>query len=611
MRIQKTFFPIVLTSVLLIPAIHSFSFNFEQSFFYKAVNYLASEELEGRKPGTAGDELAKKYIEDEFKKHNIAPLTENYRQEFTIFTGMEKNGPNFLQAFSEDGTLFEEALFQPLSYSLSSYLKNKPLVFAGFGISIPASDKNLTYDDYAGIDVQDKVVIIMSGDPGIGNKDSLFRKPEYHSYQNLYYKIKNAINHGAAGILVVNDPLSLPNYPEETTPHFNGNDGGGQRFSALSGLITNRWVNCLLTKKDLNTKKVQEKISQEQTPFSFEIEQKIHMKVSLKKNTGRVSNVVAYIPGTDPELKKQVIVLGAHFDHLGHGGESSMDRSQIGQIHPGADDNASGTAMVLSLAQLLSQRENKHSYVFALFNAEEVGLLGSRHFVSSWARHTEDKGSLYAMLNFDMIGRFQNEVSVMGTGTAKDWGSILKDIPSPIPFVAKRDALGASDHASFTEKNIPALFFTTGAHEDYHRVSDTPEKIQYQAMENIKSYAFALIKKMDDSSTLTFDENYNNSKPDQGRQRGYGAHLGCVPKFGQSDDIKGVVCTRTSADSPAMKAGVIAGDILIRIGDIDIKSVYDLAFALKYYRAGDEVEIEWKRDEKNIKAQITLAKSKR
>lgn len=590
-------FSILLTLLLL-------SFNSQAQFFEDAVTYLASDELEGRRPGTDGNEKATAYAVEKFKKIGLSPFAGSYKQEFTIFTEMVKTGKNKIETL--DG--IQDSFFQPITVSLSGDLKNTPLVFAGYGISIPKSDTRLKYDDYENIDVKNKVVLILTGDPAIGNESSKFRHPDYVNYRSMFYKVKNAISKGAKGVLIVNDPLSITG--EEPKPFFNAREGGGERFSALAGYATNSWVNTLLKQNQKSTLSLQKQIAKEQKPLSFELDQKINFSVNLKKKTGRVSNVVAVIPGNDPVLNKEVVVIGGHFDHLGLGGESSMDPRHHGVIHNGADDNASGTAMVLKLAKELMKKDLKRTYIFVLFNAEEVGLLGSVHFVEMWARHGKEYGKLFAMLNFDMVGRYNKEVSIMGANSAQQWRELLLPLKSNYTFSIKEESLGSSDHASFTAKQIPSLFFTTGAHEDYHTSTDDADKINFNGMRAIEKYALSLVEQLERTPQLIFNTDYDDGSS-SGGSRGYGAHLGCVPEFGQNQDIKGVICTRTSEDSPARKAGILPNDILIQIGEIEIKSIYDLAFALKYYRAGDEIELGWKHEGKVLKKKVTLAKSRR
>ncbi|TNE95527.1 MAG: M20/M25/M40 family metallo-hydrolase [Deltaproteobacteria bacterium] len=580
------------------------SFTVQAGLMEDSLKYLSSDALEGRRAGSTANATATDYVADQLKNLGLEAFAGSYLQDFTIFTGMSKFGDNTLRISGDAFTKFE-----PVAFSSSGDLVSKDLIFVGFGISIPKKDPKITYDDYQGLDVEGKIVVLMTGDPGVGNAQSPFRDPDYINYRTLIYKLKNAEQKGAVGVIILNDPLSLIDPNTEADPTFNSRDGGGDRFALLAGKAKNKWFNDLSKTSLLD---LQKKIASSSKPASFAIGKTADLSVHMKRNTGRVSNVVGFLKGTDPDLSREVIVLGAHFDHLGMGGQSSMDPSNDPKIHNGADDNASGTAMLLHLAEKLSKKKMKRSVLFAFFNAEEIGLLGSKHLVSMWSRYEADYGKMYGMLNFDMVGRFQTEVALMGLATAHEWNDVLSTVTNrSIPIRTKKDAVGSSDHASFINADVPSLFYTTGAHSDYHRSTDDFEKIDLKSMGKIADHAEELVGKIaGEAVALTFDPDSRNGSG-SGRNRGYGAHLGCVPEFGQSDDIVGVLCVRTTPGSPAEAAGVLGGDILVQIGDIEIKTIYDLAFALKFYRAGDKIELAWKRGRTIIKKEITLARSSR
>jgi S1-C subfamily serine protease len=583
------------------------SLSFAQNLMVDSLRHLSSDDFKGRRAGSPENKKATEYLKDQLKKMKLQGLAGTHSQEFTIFTRMLKNGVNSLRVAGQNES------FEPVSFSQSGELENLPLVFVGYGISIPQSDPKLTYDDYAGVDVEGKIVVLMTGDPAIGNQQSLFRSPTYLNYRSLNYKLNNAANHKAAGVIVIQDPKSLDGASEPAL-FFNEREGGGKRFNTIAGFSTIEWFNRILkASKKPHLLQLQEGITATQIPRSFSLEQKASLSVHLKKETGRVENVFAFIPGTHESLKKDIIVVGAHFDHLGMGGQSSMESDRTPKIHNGADDNASGTAMLLEMARRLSKIGHKRSIAFVFFNAEEEGLLGSAHFVANWKhQYAETYGELYAMVNLDMVGRFQKKVSLMGTGSAFEWKDLLAPLTmtQQIPVESSKLAVASSDHASFIQKEVPALFLTTGAHEDYHRASDDFDKINLEAMNLLNHYVYQLIRQVSESETsLTF--NPEAAAGDGGRDRGYGAHLGCIPKFGQNDDISGVVCTGTVPGSPANEAGVADMDVLVNIGEIEIKNIYDLAFALKFYRAGDLVELKWKRGEKVFSKTVKLTTKRR
>lgn len=570
------------------------------------LHYLSSDELEGRLPGTHGNKLATSYIANYLKELNLNPINDSYLQEFTIFTKMEKLEKNYLN----DNT--DNLNFEPLAFSMSGKLENLPVVFAGFGISI--NDDHFQYDDYENLDASGKLVIIMTGDPGIGNPNSEFRKTEFTNYRQLHYKLRNAVLHGAKAVIVVRNPLSFPQYENENIS-FNDREGGGSRFLLLAGKTTiEELQKSILNPGNSDLTAIQQKISNSQKPNSFTINKNLSIEIQLQKKTGRVSNVFALIPGSDPQLSKEIVVLGAHFDHLGYGGANSMEGSDVPIIHNGADDNASGTSVVLDLASKLKQQNLKRSHLVLFFNAEEMGLLGAQHFVQSWSRNEEQYGKIVGMINFDMVGRYTEAYTIFGTSSAHQWSSILKNTTSNhgnfgLKFNPKKTSIGSSDHAQFLQSKIPALFFTSGAHEDYHRSTDDIEKINLNAMMGLTKYSINFFQQLD-RSVLEFNPNFKDDN-DSDRDRGYGTHLGCQPQFGQSDNIVGVQCMKSTEDSPAEKAGIIKDDILVQVGDIEIQNIYDLVFALRYYRAGDKLTIKWFRADRLMSAQIVLAEPKR
>jgi aminopeptidase YwaD len=586
----------------------------------EAVSYLASIELKGRRVGTEGNEKAAKYLAKKLNQFGIRPLGRDYRQEFTIFTKMIKNGPNNLQLSGND----ESVKFEPLAISKSAQIKNSQLVFAGFGISIPKSNEELVYDDYEGIDVKGKIVAVFSGDPAIGNSSSRFRRPKYMNYRTIFYKLKNAARHGAIALLLISNPLSMEAGQGEPDPAFNPTEGGGDRFEIVAGQVKNSFITSLLSINQYNgiqnTRQLQKLIADTQSPHSFHIgSTKLNLTVNLKKQTGRVANILGYIPGSDENLKRELVVIGGHFDHLGMGGSSSMEPGQRQIIHPGADDNASGTALTLKLARILSNLDHKRSYLIAFFNAEEVGILGSTHLVESWSRYLPTYGKIKAMLNFDMVGRYRDNIDVMAVGSANEWKQYLQEAQNHI--ISNQDpneglslsftnsSVGSSDHAPFINQRIPALFFSTGPHEDYHRSTDTADKINFEAMNKLIFYIDSLLDCMDNHPSPTFNPDILDDLNGGGSSRHrFGAHLGCVPRFGGTGAVEGVVCARASGNSPAQRAGIVSGDIIIKLGDIDINNLHDLSFALKFYRPGDKVELVWKRGEDRYIRQVILTK---
>ena len=568
---------------------------------------LSSLEFEGRGVGTKGLEKARDLLVSEYKRIGIVPafkvkdrasdaLLPSYTQELRVFVGNElAPGNSFADAPSAE--------FIPLAFSKSGQLKQVEVVFVGFGISVRQAG-DFIYDDYDGQNVKGKIVIAFQGDPGTGNRDSKFRNPAYYHYSSPLYKVQNAELHEAAGIILVRDPLSLAGNAEPPL-QFQSRQGGGSSFSLLVGQSSLKYMETFLGK---SLKDIQDKIAKNQKPFSFSAERKADLRVNLIRNLGNVENVAAFIPGTDPNYEKQVIVIGAHYDHLGYGGDSSMDHDAVGKVHPGADDNASGVQAVLHIAEKLkNEKTNRHPILLVLFTAEEIGLLGSKYFTENLPLPPEAKIS--AMINLDMVGRLdKNKLSVLALRSAKEFDSLIGDVNKKFNFeILKGDSgFGSSDHANFLQMKIPTLFFTTGAHEDYHRPSDTFDKINQAGMEKVEGFVLATLHSIDAlPNGPTYDPSSEDTLEPPRQGRGYGVYFGSIPEFKQSE-IEGVLLQGVRAGSPAEKVGLKSGDILTGLGEIKIKNLYDLVFALRFYRPNEEVDVNWIRGKEKMSGKTIL-----
>ena len=559
---------------------------------------LTRDTMEGRGIGTKGLERARDLIKDKFKDLELAPAfpDKKFFQDLRVFTRNrlgERN--NFGSSTVEN--------FVPLSYSLSGSLPSTKLTFVGYGITLKEG-KRVRYDDYAKVNVKNRIVVAMLGDPGLGAPISIFRDPKYHHLSSAIYKVKNALLHGAKGVILVRSPLEIGEGQPEPKLVFSERAGGGAVFDILAGRISIEYCNTLLGQKKLLA--IQKSIARAQKPMSYNLNQSVEFNVTLEREVGVVQNVAAALPGTIPELANQYIVVGAHYDHLGLGGESSMDPSGPGKFHPGADDNASGVAAILKLAKTFKGK-NRRPMLFVLFTAEEVGLMGSTHFAKNLPLPAGAK--VVAMLNLDMIGRLaKNKLTVTGVNSAYEFSTLVNNINRTAEFKLSigGSSLGSSDHASFLREKIPSLFLTTGAHGDYHRSTDTTKKINVEGYNRVLAFASELIARLDRQfSPPTYDPSSatNNQPPRTGR--GYGAYFGSIPDFGGTPN-SGVLLQGVKPDSPAMKAGLQAGDTLVGLGEIGIKNLHDFVFALRFYRPNDEVEVRWLRGSTPMRAKTTL-----
>jgi hypothetical protein len=319
-------------------------------------------------------------------------------------------------------------------------------------------------------------------------------------------------------------------------------------------------------------------------------------------------NVVGILPGRDPRLAGQYIVIGAHYDHLGLGGAGSLDPDSVGVPHNGADDNASGVVALLEAARRLSLRPPARSVLFLAFSGEEEGLLGSAAWVKAPAVPND---SIVAMLNFDMVGRLRDDkLIVYGVETATEWRPLLDSLNATAGFrmTAQGDGYGPSDHTSFTVARRPVLHFFTGTHEDYHRTTDDWQKINLEGIERVALFASNLVWSVGNRGAgLTFVDLPPPAPPAGGtRSGGYGAYLGSIPDM--SENPGGVRLSGARAGSPAEQAGLKAGDILIRIGTHEVADLQGMTDALRAHQPGDVVEVVFRRDGQVMTTKVTLGR---
>ena len=319
-------------------------------------------------------------------------------------------------------------------------------------------------------------------------------------------------------------------------------------------------------------------------------------------------NVVAILPGRDPALRDQYVVLGAHYDHLGRGGPGTLDPDSVGVPHNGADDNASGVAALLEVARRLALIPPGRSVLFIAFSGEEQGLLGSTHYIKN---PVVPNDRVVAMINFDMVGRLrENKLVAYGVETASEFRGLLDSLNARAGFVltAQGGGYGPSDHTAFTVARRPVLHFFTGTHPDYHRTSDDADKINAQGIERIAAFAADLTRAIGNrGAALTFVESAPPAAPSgSSRSSGYGAYLGSIPDM--TGNPGGVLLSGVRAGSPAEQAGIKAGDILVRIGTHDVPDLQAMTDALRAHAPGDVVEVAVRRNGELVTLKVTLGR---
>lgn len=571
---------------------------------YEHINYLASEKLEGRYPGTQGDILAREYISREFEKYGLIPKGDSaFIQRFDMNNGVKKGKANTLK-FYDDGkqVSISESDFTPLGLSSNGKVKGG-LVFAGYGINAPMLDYS-DFKDANGnmIDVEGKVIVIMRYSPTTMNPNN----DKFAKFEELRTKIASFKDLKPAGVIIITPPINSTSSNADILM-----DVGFDMVSQNSGIPTINTkrgiIESFLKQRGYDLSKIQEGINSGIKPNSFEIKEvSVEYEVDLEKNTAKTGNVVGFLEGSDPVLKNEVIVIGAHFDHLGYGGQNSMYRGKDKLPHVGADDNASGTTGVLEIAQKLSSEKDKlkRSVLFICFTAEEEGLIGSSYF----AKSDEFKNyNIVAMLNMDMVGRLKDDKLILnGTGTSTYWTPMIEELNKKYNFNTSMnpEGFGPSDHSSFYAKDIPVLMFFTDLHTDYHKPTDTPDKINTEGQQKVLNMVYDMAY---DLSTRVVKPEFTKvavKEENKGERKSVRVYVGTVPDFSYSD--AGYKISGVQSGSPAEKAGILAGDIMIKFGDKEINNLYDYTAALGEYKPGQDVNVVVKRGTEEITVVVKL-----
>jgi hypothetical protein len=574
--------------------------------FQDAVKYLASDKLKGRGDGSKELDVAAHYIARHFKKFGLKPGGDNgtYFQHFLMTVGAKLGGNNSLiyERGATRKVLAAQKDFLPFSFSADISLA-APLVFAGYGITAP----DLHYDDYQGLDAKGKIVIVLRHEPQENDEKSAFAGTQLTTHAAIVNKAISAKNHGAVGMILVND---LGNHPEEADDLI--------RFGSLAGPVEMKLAALQVKAAEVDEwlkpsghtlEELRQAIDKDLSNHSFALDPstRLALTVDVKRIHRQVANVIGVLPGRDEKLGRQAIVVGAHYDHLGLGDNHSLAPRLIGQIHHGADDNASGTSGLMELAEgLARQRSNlKHSIIFIAFAAEETGLLGSSYYTEHPLIPLDQT---LAMLNMDMIGRIsKNRVYVGGTGTSPGFKKLVEEANRPVGFEVKdfTSGYGASDHMSFTMRGVPVLFFFSGLHSDYHKPSDTWEKIDAADGARVVDLVANIIQGLD---ALTEKPQYVRVAEPAPRMMGggggYGPYFGSVPDFGEIEH--GVKFADIRDGSPAAKAGFKAGDVLVEFGGKKIDNLYDFTYALRAHKPGDKVMVTVLRDGQRVTHEVTL-----
>lgn len=559
------------------------------------VAYLADDDLAGRMTGSDGEKKARSYLATRFRDARLLPHGEDdYLQPFPFTSGVKLVPDKNTLSITSGGkprTLEVDKDFRPLAYSENTSVEG-PVAFVGYGLKTPSSGEG-SYDAYGGFDVKDKVVLVLAYVP---ESVSMDRRMELNMYAGGRYKAMAARERGAKAILIVTGPTS----PNAGALHPLGFDqslaGSGIPVISISG----ETAELLFKGRDKSLKEIQEQLDVENphAEGAFDLEGvtvAIATEIEHEKSTGH--NVIGYLPAGNDDDNAPVIVIGAHYDHLGHGESGSLaHKGEEGQIHNGADDNASGTAVLLEIADALSEMHSREpdrfpfGVVFAAWSGEEIGVIGSNY----WVQHpTIAKERIAAYINFDMVGRMKdNTLMLQGIGSSSAWPALIekRNVVSGFNLKLQEDPYLPTDTYAFYPNGVPVIAFFTGSHVDYHRPTDDIETLNYDDMERIASFAM----------NLTLDVMARGERPEYvkvtpssehaGTRASMRIFLGTIPDYSEGD-IEGVKLTGVRADGPADKAGLMGGDVIVELAGKEIKNIYDYTYALDALKIGEPTPV--------------------
>jgi Zn-dependent M28 family amino/carboxypeptidase len=576
------------------------------------VEALASPRLEGRLAGSNGEKLASDYLVSELQKIGAKPLPgqADFRLPFEFTAGTRDGGSSLgLQHDTkngvESGIVFSAARggasgpVRALSFSDNGDAEG-PVVFAGYGIVVPES-QGFSYDSYATLDVKDKIVIVLRYFPEDAEAKT---KGILARYADLRYKAMAARQHGAKAIVIVTGPTS-PNAGELAPMTFDtAIAGSGIVAVSVTGDVA---AKIFAANKPLAAaQKSLDDANPHATGFAIpDMTIKVHAAVEREKRTG--DNVVAYLPATTPvtTVVKPWVAIGAHYDHLGHGeaGNTLAGKEDAGKIHLGADDNASGSAAVLEIAATLAKQPRQRHVLLAWWSGEELGLIGSAAFS---ARPPVPLDAIAAYLNFDMVGRMQeNKLTVQATGSSPAWGKIIEraNVAAGFDLAVQEDPYQPTDVATFNAAGVPSLSFFTGTHADYHKPSDTADRIDYEDLDRVAAFAAAIVRRIEDTPEAPIF-----TKVDQQMQQGAGRagvrlFTGTIPDY--STEVKGLLLSGVVGGGPAEQSGLRKGDVIVEIAGQTIANIYDYTYALDVLKIGQPVKVLYLRDGKQFETMLT------
>ncbi|MBP7777802.1 MAG: M20/M25/M40 family metallo-hydrolase [Acidobacteria bacterium] len=569
------------------------------------VMVLASDRLAGRQAGSEGATLAAEHLAAELKKMGAQPLPghKDFRLPFSFTAGVKDGGTTLSVASAS----FARAVdVQALSFSDNGEASGD-VVFAGYGLVVPES-QNFGYDSYATLDVKDKVVVVFRYFPEDADQKT---RQILSRYADLRYKAMQARQRGARALIVVTGPRS-PNGGETIPMSFDtALAGSGIVAASVSGTVAQALF-AGITDKTLEQIQQGFDAGNPHTAGFALPGVTVTVKTAVVREKQEGFNVVGYLPATSPvALPKPWVALGAHYDHLGRGshGNSLATKDDAGKIHYGADDNASGTAAVLAAGRELAKKTVRSRHVMLGFwSAEEIGLIGSNAFVTT---PPVPNDQLAAYFNFDMVGRMQdNKLTVQAVGSSPGWKGLIEraNVAAGFELVLQDDPYQPTDVASFNQASVPSLAFFTGTHVDYHKPSDTADKINYQDLDRVVDFAVALASRVGDEPEALAFAKVEQAQQSGGGRAGVRIFTGTIPDY--ATDVKGLLLGGVIGGGPAEQAGLQKGDVIVQIGEQTIANIYDYTYALEALKVNVAVPLVYMRGAERRQTTLTPAARK-
>jgi hypothetical protein len=570
------------------------------------VETLASPKLEGRLTGSPGADAAAAYIEGELKRIGVRPLpgANGFRVPFTFTAGVTDEGSSISIPLegAKVGTWRAPKEVMALSFSESGTV-TAPVVFAGYGLRVPNENGGgFAYDSYAGLDVKDKVVLVLRYVP---EKAERAQREQLLRYAALRYKAQAARQAGAKALLIVSGPTSMR--PGEVVPISYDTAAASSAIVALS--VNAEVADALFTAAPKSLRETQEALDTGNPHVAgFALgDRAVTVTASLTRTIATTYNVAGYLPATRDVagVVKPWVMLGAHYDHLGHGGRgSSLARAgEETAIHPGGDDNASGVAAVLTAAERLKNGPRGRNVAFAFWSGEESGLLGSAAFT---AKSPVPLEQLAAYFNFDMVGRLrENTLQVQAVGSSPAWPALVEaaNAEPRLKITAQTDPNLPTDSSSFNLASVPTLSFFTGTHEDYHRPTDTADRVDVAGIDRVVGYATTIVRRVADAMDAPAFAKVEAQTRGRGARDGIRLYTGTIPDY--ASEAKGLLLGGVSAGGPAEQAGLQKGDVIVEMGGQSIANIYDYTYALDVMKPDEPVKVVYLRNGEKKETSLT------